>query len=172
MFGVELIPSAVEDAKSNAKRNGISNCLFVEGRVEDHLTGWIMQITEGADNVDAKNKNIVAIVNLSRAGQSALRTSCIFFFYGMTINLNIFFYILVKTSVKILRASVKVKRIIFVTSISLWAMDSFADILCRPESKIYEGVPFVPVKAVAVDLIPGAINCELIVLFERLCNLL
>jgi len=74
VFGVELIPSAVEDAKSNAKRNGISNCLFVEGRVEDHLTGWIMQITEGADNVDAENKNIVAIVNLPRAGQSALRT--------------------------------------------------------------------------------------------------
>lgn len=91
MFGVELIPSAVEDAISNAKRNGISNCSYVEGRVEDHLAGWIMQIKEGADNVEAENKNIVAIANLPRAGKAALRTSCIYFFLWHDNQLIFFF---------------------------------------------------------------------------------
>lgn len=66
VFGVELIPSAVEDAKSNAERNGITNCVFVAGKAEDELPGLLKQI-EADRNGDSKKKT-VAIVDPPRAG--------------------------------------------------------------------------------------------------------
>jgi hypothetical protein len=39
--------------------------------------------------------------------------------------------------------------------------------LIRPESKKIKGKPFVPVRAVPVDLFPDTMHCELIILFER-----
>lgn len=35
VFGVEVVPKAIEDAKSNAKLNGIDNATFVVGKVEE-----------------------------------------------------------------------------------------------------------------------------------------
>jgi len=48
-------------------------------------------------------------------------------------------------------------------------MKSFVD-FCRPASNTYGGEPFVPVRAVAVDLFPDTPHCELIILFERYVN--
>jgi hypothetical protein len=39
--------------------------------------------------------------------------------------------------------------------------------LCKGASNNMGGVPFVPIKAVAVDLFPHTPHCELVVLFER-----
>lgn len=40
VYGVEVVPQAVEDARNNAKRNGISNAEFFVGRAEEVLPGF------------------------------------------------------------------------------------------------------------------------------------
>ena len=37
VIGVEIVPRAIEDARSNAKRNGIRNVTFLEGKAEEVL---------------------------------------------------------------------------------------------------------------------------------------
>ncbi len=39
VYGVEVIPQAIEDARENAKRNGIRNAEFFVGKAEEILTG-------------------------------------------------------------------------------------------------------------------------------------
>lgn len=39
VYGIEEVPAAVEDARTNARANGIGNVRFVAGRVEDLLAG-------------------------------------------------------------------------------------------------------------------------------------
>jgi tRNA (uracil-5-)-methyltransferase len=46
------------------------------------------------------------------------------------------------------------------------AAKNFVD-LGRPTSKTYHGAPFVPVRAVPVDMFPHTSHCELIVYLER-----
>lgn len=62
---MEIIESAVEDARRNAEKNGITNCTFVAGKAEDELDPLIKQIDaqEGSES----NK-IVAILDPPRAG--------------------------------------------------------------------------------------------------------
>ena len=38
MVGIEYVPEAIEDAESNAERNGITNCRFFAGDMKDVLT--------------------------------------------------------------------------------------------------------------------------------------
>jgi len=38
VFGIEIVKSAVIDAKKNAKINGIDNCEFIEGDIKDVLS--------------------------------------------------------------------------------------------------------------------------------------
>lgn len=64
MYGVELIKSAVEDAKRNAEKNGITNCVFIAGKAEDELSNLISQI----DSTSGKDSKIVAILDPPRAG--------------------------------------------------------------------------------------------------------
>lgn len=40
VVGIEAVEAAVEDARANARRNGLSHVRFVEGRVEDILPAW------------------------------------------------------------------------------------------------------------------------------------
>jgi 23S rRNA (uracil1939-C5)-methyltransferase len=40
VWGIEENPAAVEDARFNTERNGIKNCNFMQGRVEDILKHW------------------------------------------------------------------------------------------------------------------------------------
>lgn len=82
-----MIPSAVDDAKMNADRNGISNCVFVAGKAEDQLAGLIKQAMESLKDVDAAKKKIVAVVDPPRAG---LRKSCILLYFDHQLK---YFYI-------------------------------------------------------------------------------
>ena len=34
VFGIEIVPDAVRNARENALRNGISNAVFMEGKAE------------------------------------------------------------------------------------------------------------------------------------------
>ena len=40
LFRSEIVPAAIEDAKHNAKRNGIKNAKFVVGKAEDQFAKW------------------------------------------------------------------------------------------------------------------------------------
>ena len=40
MYGVEIIPQAISDARENAKINGIENAEFFVGKAEEVLPQW------------------------------------------------------------------------------------------------------------------------------------
>lgn len=49
VYGVEIIPQAIENARENAKRNGIRNTEFFVGRAEEVLPEWYAKNRERAD---------------------------------------------------------------------------------------------------------------------------
>ena len=59
VVGIEYVPEAIEDAKSNAAYNGISNTLFYAGDMKDLLT---------ADFIESHGKPDVIITDPPRAG--------------------------------------------------------------------------------------------------------
>ena len=58
-MGLELLTQAVNDAKSNADNNGITNCNFFVGKAEDSLSSVISR---------AVKEDILAVVDPPRAG--------------------------------------------------------------------------------------------------------
>lgn len=63
VYGVEVVPQAIEDAKNNAKLNGFANTEFFVGKAEEILpefyeknNGTEEKKSEGADNTDMRNK--------------------------------------------------------------------------------------------------------------------
>ncbi|KAJ8959061.1 hypothetical protein NQ318_022317 [Aromia moschata] len=65
-----------------------------------------------------------------------------------------------------LRKISKIKKLVYVSCNPSAALKNFID-LGRPESKTVHGEPFVPIKAIAVDMFPYTKHCELIICFER-----
>ena len=57
VYGVEIIPEAIRDAKENAKRNGISNAEFFVGKAEEVLPQFYRE-----ENVDGRMKSPDVIV--------------------------------------------------------------------------------------------------------------
>ena len=55
ILGIEIVPSAVADARRNCERNGVTNCRFVQGDIRDVLAG-------------IEDRPAVAIVDPPRAG--------------------------------------------------------------------------------------------------------
>ncbi|KAG5667781.1 hypothetical protein PVAND_015751 [Polypedilum vanderplanki] len=62
VYGMEIIPQAIEDAKVNAEMNGIKNAIFSAGNADDLIYTMVKQA-----NVD-DDEEIVAIVDPPRAG--------------------------------------------------------------------------------------------------------
>ncbi|KAL4716706.1 hypothetical protein ACJJTC_004825 [Scirpophaga incertulas] len=131
VLGLELVPEAVNDAKANAKLNGIGNCEFFAGRAEDILSS-VLARAEG---------DVVAIVDPPRAG-------------------------LHMRAVTQLRNTKKVKRLVYISCRPSAAVKNFVD-LSRSCSKTLRGAPFVPVRAVPVDMFPHTKHVELAIFFER-----
>ncbi|XP_066594850.1 tRNA (uracil-5-)-methyltransferase homolog A-like [Prorops nasuta] len=65
-----------------------------------------------------------------------------------------------------LRNMKKVNRIVYISCNPRAAMRNLVD-FARPASKQYIGEPFVPVKAVAIDMFPHTNHCELIICLDR-----
>ena len=65
-----------------------------------------------------------------------------------------------------LRKVKNLTRLIYMSCNPSAAAKNFVD-LARPISKTLQEDPFVPVKAVAVDMFPYTPHCELIICFER-----
>lgn len=77
VYGVEIIPQAVEDAGRNAERNGITNAEFLAGRAEDLLPGLYgeetpqyheAQETPGIHEINAIEKPDVILADPPRKG--------------------------------------------------------------------------------------------------------
>ncbi|XP_039360786.1 tRNA (uracil-5-)-methyltransferase homolog A isoform X5 [Mauremys reevesii] len=65
-----------------------------------------------------------------------------------------------------IRRAERLKKLIYVSCNPRAAMNNFVD-LCRAPSNRVKGTPFRPVKAMAVDLFPQTMHCELLIFFER-----
>uniref|UniRef100_A0A8C8S1S6 tRNA (uracil(54)-C(5))-methyltransferase n=1 Tax=Pelusios castaneus TaxID=367368 RepID=A0A8C8S1S6_9SAUR len=65
-----------------------------------------------------------------------------------------------------LRRAEQLKKLIYVSCNPRAAINNFVD-LCRAPSNRVKGTPFRPVKAMAVDLFPQTMHCELLLFFER-----
>ncbi|CAG2183770.1 unnamed protein product, partial [Oppiella nova] len=62
--------------------------------------------------------------------------------------------------VRVLRSHPLLKRLVYVSCDPHKAIKNLID-LCRPPSKTYKGQPFVPMRAIPVDLFPHTNRCEL-----------
>ena len=62
VYGMEIIPEAIDDANVNAKENGITNAKFEAGNADDLIYSMVRQANLG------KDENIIAIVDPPRAG--------------------------------------------------------------------------------------------------------
>ncbi|KAK2725828.1 tRNA (uracil-5-)-methyltransferase homolog A-like [Artemia franciscana] len=133
VYGIELIPSAIEDATYNAKANAIENCEFIAGRAEEKIS----RLLDGLREED----EIIAVVDPPRAG---LHQKC----------------------TQALRRASKIRRLVYISCDAKCAMKSFVD-LSRATSNTYSGDPFVPKRAIPVDLFPNTSHCETVILFER-----
>lgn len=69
--------------------------------------------------------------------------------------------------IKTLRSTSGINKLVYVSCNPEGALQNFVD-LGRPASNSYKGAPFVPVKAVPVDMFPHTPHCELVLLLERL----
>ena len=70
-------------------------------------------------------------------------------------------------TLKAIRACEQIDRLVYV-SCNQNALIADAANLCRSVSTSMTGTPFVPVKAIAVDMFPHTEHCEVVVLFERM----
>lgn len=141
VYGVELVESAVEDAKKNAEKNGITNCVFIAGKAEDEVNNLLDTMKKIDAEEGIEGSKIVAILDPPRAG---LHRKCC----------------------QLLRSAERIERLIYISCNAQAAMKSFID-LCRAQSNAYAGIPFIPVKAMAVDLFPDTPHCEFILVLER-----
>lgn len=62
VYGMEIIPEAIDDANENAKENKITNANFAAGNADDLIFSMVRQANIG------KDESIVAIVDPPRAG--------------------------------------------------------------------------------------------------------
>ncbi len=70
VYGVEIVPQAIEDAKNNAKLNGISNAEFFVGKAEEVLPEFYEKNVADAKNQMANTKNQVANVKKEMASET------------------------------------------------------------------------------------------------------
>eukprot|EP00930_Biecheleria_cincta_P019618 TRINITY_DN14927_c0_g1_i2.p1 TRINITY_DN14927_c0_g1~~TRINITY_DN14927_c0_g1_i2.p1 ORF type:complete len:488 (+),score=101.34 TRINITY_DN14927_c0_g1_i2:95-1558(+) len=131
VVGIELIPEAVESAKTNAELNGVQNTTWRAGRAEEVLPEVLKDLDPSLE--------VCAIVDPPRPG-------------------------LHHSVLNALRSCAQLSRIVYVS--------------CNPESLAEDVIkltlpresdddPFVPVRAVGVDMFPHTLHCEMILLLER-----
>lgn len=65
VYGVEIVPEAIADARENAKNNQIENAIFYVGKAEEVLPAWV---EEHADDGDAGLHPDVIVVDPPRKG--------------------------------------------------------------------------------------------------------
>lgn len=77
VYGVEIIPQAIHDARQNAEINGIENVEFFVGKAEEVLPGWYREhAASGEDSAGNEARADVVVVDPPRKGcdETLLRT--------------------------------------------------------------------------------------------------
>ena len=140
IVGVDIVEEAILNAEENARLNEIeAACKYVAGRAETVLPDLINQ--HGPDSKP------ICIVDPPRVG-------------------------LHKTVIKAIRDNENIKKLIYV-SCNPKSMAEDLVKFCEPltsspeEDGIAVNARFVPIRAVAVDMFPNTIHCEVVVLLER-----
>lgn len=59
VYGVEVIPEAIEDARENARKNGITNVKFFEGKAEEVLPEFYG--TAGEGETDMRHPDVIVV---------------------------------------------------------------------------------------------------------------
>ncbi|KAL9653992.1 hypothetical protein ABK040_014201 [Willaertia magna] len=137
VIGIEMVESSVNDAINNAKLNNIENITFICGKAEDTIATNMSKYELNSPNVEC-----IAVVDPPRSGLHK------------------------KVLHSILR-SPTIERLIYVSCNPSTLAENAVE-LCAPPSKNSDfKPPFVPVKAVAVDMFPHTEHREMICVFER-----
>lgn len=144
IIGVDIVVEAIANARKNADLNGLADsCQYVAGRAEHVLPALIRQ----GEKSDSGNSRIVCIVDPPRVG-------------------------LHKSVIKAIRENEDIKQLIYVSCNPRSLSNDLID-FCEPltSSPDEEGVAvnarFVPIRAVAVDMFPNTVHCEVVTLLER-----
>ncbi len=61
VYGVEIVPQAVADAKNNAKMNGINNAKFFVGKAEEVLPDFYDKRTVGEEEADMLHPDVIVV---------------------------------------------------------------------------------------------------------------
>ena len=61
VYGVEIVPQAIEDARNNAKLNGITNAAFFVGKAEEVLPEFYEQNSKGMENGDMLHPDVIVV---------------------------------------------------------------------------------------------------------------
>ena len=153
VVGLEMSAAATDDAKFNAKLNGITNAHYYVGKAEDTLGTALAEHVNvvppglsqaaAAAALAASDMEVTAILDPPRSGVHA-------------------------DVLRLLRRCPKINRIVYVSCNPRSLMDNLQR-LVQPASKTYAGVAFVAKRAVPVDMFPHANveHCEMVVLLER-----
>jgi tRNA (uracil-5-)-methyltransferase len=144
VVGVEMVPGAVENAKVNAQRNGVSNATFVCGKVENAVKGVLDEIMDQYRATPSVIPDIVAILDPPRSGMH-------------------------NTVLKWLRNCPAVRRLVYI-SCDQRALEVDCEPLCKPASKNFGGWPFKVCNAFGVDLFPHTPHVEMIVTMRRVAK--
>ncbi|KAF0983996.1 hypothetical protein FDP41_007911 [Naegleria fowleri] len=137
VIGIEMVESSVNDARNNAKLNNIENIVFICGKAEDTIATNMKEHRLNSPEVEC-----IAVVDPPRSG-------------------------LHKKVLEALLKSPTIEKLIYVSCNPNTLVEN-AVRLCSPSSNFSGRLPpFVPVKAVAVDMFPHTEHCEMICVFER-----
>ena len=61
VYGVEIVPQAIDDAKENAVRNGINNAEFFVGKAEEVLPEYYEKASKAAGNADMLHPDVIVV---------------------------------------------------------------------------------------------------------------
>ncbi|GMS80214.1 hypothetical protein PENTCL1PPCAC_2389, partial [Pristionchus entomophagus] len=139
-IGVELIESAVEDAKANARDNGISEklCSYVAGKAEDTFRGLWRHVPQGFSLDSAR---VIGVLDPPRRGiHHKVVVGC--------------------------RELKSLERLIYVSCDPSAAIRNLTE-LCRPESNKFSGGPFRVEKITPVDMFPMTEHFEWVISLVR-----
>jgi tRNA (uracil-5-)-methyltransferase len=139
VIGVEIIDSAIEDAKENARINGFENTEFHCGKAEEILKDLLWK--SFANEPEDQKSRAVAIVNPPRDG-------------------------LKRQVIREIRKCPVIDQVVYV-SCNPKKLIQNVETFMRHESASRQGRPFYPVKAVAVDMFPHTEHMEMAILLKR-----